>query len=73
MESPCPVCARPMAADGEALRCEHCRRRYQPQALCPDCGQPLAVLKACGAVDYFCFHGDGLVSRKRIDWRYSAL
>ncbi|MCF1824449.1 zinc ribbon domain-containing protein, partial [Salmonella enterica subsp. enterica serovar Anatum] len=21
---------------------------------CPDCRQPLQVLKACGAVDYFC-------------------
>ncbi|MGQ7157144.1 YfgJ family double zinc ribbon protein, partial [Escherichia coli] len=25
------------------------------------------VLKACGAVDYFCQHGHGLISKKRVD------
>ncbi|XNM86295.1 zinc-ribbon domain-containing protein [Escherichia coli] len=25
------------------------------------------VLKACGAVDYFCQHGHGLISKKRVE------
>lgn len=73
MTALCPVCAGPLRADEENLLCEHCQRRFQARAICPDCGQPLDVLKACGAVDYFCPRGDGLISKKRVDWRYVAL
>ncbi|PKH21821.1 hypothetical protein CIG19_14855 [Enterobacterales bacterium CwR94] len=34
---------------------------------CPDCDQPLEVLKACGAVDYFCAT-HGLISKKRVNF-----
>ncbi|MFP3107918.1 zinc-ribbon domain-containing protein, partial [Escherichia coli] len=32
------------------------------------CHQALQVLKACGAVDYFCQHGHGLISKKRVEF-----
>lgn len=73
MESLCPVCETKMSADDSILFCENCQCRYQPLALCPDCGKPLDILKACGAVDYFCPNGDGLISKHRVAWRYSAL
>ncbi len=40
-----------------------CAKDFSLQALCPDCRQPLQVLKACGAVDYFCQNGHGLISK----------
>ncbi|MGI3453244.1 zinc-ribbon domain-containing protein, partial [Citrobacter arsenatis] len=33
-----------------------------------ECHQPLQVLKACGAVDYFCQNGHGLISKKRVEF-----
>ena len=38
------------------------------EARCPECHQPLQVLKACGAVDYFCQNGHGLISKKRVEF-----
>ena len=35
--------------------------------LCPDCGKPIEVLKACGATNYFCNHCNELKSSKRVD------
>jgi len=67
MEMLCPVCQSLLQAQDEGVYCDRCQRRYQQLAVCPDCGQPLDVLKACGAVDYFCSHGDGLISKRRID------
>jgi hypothetical protein len=32
----------------------------------PGVPKPLDVLKACGAVDYFCQQGHGLISKKRV-------
>ena len=36
----CPRCASPLTfhAEGEALVCHHCNRRYPSPATCPDCG-----------------------------------
>ena len=39
-----------------AMRIAHPAGSYEMKALCPDCHQPLQVLKACGAVDYFRQH-----------------
>lgn len=44
------------------------RQRLYRRALCPECHQALQVLKACGAVDYFCQHGHGLISKKRVEF-----
>lgn len=35
-------------------------------AVCPDCGKALEVLKACGAISYFCNDCNELKSSKRI-------
>ncbi|MBD4516896.1 hypothetical protein GUG76_17515, partial [Xanthomonas citri pv. citri] len=43
-------------------------RVFTLEARCPECHQPLEVLKACGAVDYFCQHGHGLISKKRVEF-----
>ncbi|CAJ0995895.1 putative protein YfgJ [Sodalis praecaptivus] len=62
----CEVCQHALVARGAGLHCPACGQDYREQALCPDCGQPLEILKACGAVDYFCPHGDGLIAKKRV-------
>ncbi|WP_074012203.1 zinc-ribbon domain-containing protein [Candidatus Sodalis sp. SoCistrobi] len=49
----CEICQQPLVTAGNKLHC-------------PACGQPLEILKACGAVDYFCPHGDGLIAKKRV-------
>ncbi|MCI2073925.1 MAG: zinc ribbon domain-containing protein, partial [Serratia liquefaciens] len=38
---------------------------------CPECRQPLQELKACGAVDYLCQNGHGLISKKRVLFSYT--
>lgn len=70
MEILCPHCQKEMVfSDGDYV-CKACQQHYQQEALCPDCGKPLQVHKACGAVDYFCQHGHGLISKKRVQFRY---
>ena len=49
--------------------CESGDKDIALEALCPDCHQPLQVLKACGAVDYFCQNGHGLISKKRVEFK----
>ncbi|EEZ0620936.1 hypothetical protein DHT29_001951, partial [Escherichia coli] len=51
MELSCPICQNPLERNGEATHCATCNKDFIVQALCPDCHQPLQVLKACGAVD----------------------
>ena len=48
--------------------CENCNKDIALEARCPECHQPLQVLKACGAVDYFCQNGHGLISKKRVEF-----
>ncbi|PVZ85503.1 primosomal protein N' (replication factor Y) - superfamily II helicase [Serratia sp. S1B] len=70
MDALCPACAQPMNwADGD-YHCQICNRHYRQIAECPDCGQPLQQLKACGAVDYLCQQGHGLISKKRVKFSY---
>ena len=66
MSVSCPVCHGDVVQTKMGVRCEHCLQDFTLQACCPDCGQPLEVLKACGAVDYFCRNGHGLISKKRV-------
>jgi len=65
----CEKCQLPLQlSDGEFI-CSGCGAHYQAQPICPDCHQPLERLSACGAVDYFCHHGHGLISKKRVDFQ----
>ncbi|CAK9885622.1 MAG: putative protein YfgJ [Candidatus Erwinia impunctatus] len=66
MPENCPLCSAPLYQCEEAYQCNACQRQFTPQACCPDCGMPLEILKACGAVDYFCQHGHGMISRSRV-------
>ncbi|PSN07502.1 zinc ribbon domain-containing protein [Siccibacter turicensis] len=72
MQPVCPECGNELVQTGNGAHCEHCQRDFTAQARCPDCHQPLEILKACGAVDYFCQHGHGLISKKRVEWAVSA-
>lgn len=64
----CPVCQGELVSSENLVHCEHCHQDFKLEAQCPDCHQPLQVLKACGAVDYFCQHGHGLISKKRVEF-----
>ena len=68
MELHCPQCQHVLDQDNGHARCRSCGEFIEMKALCPDCHQPLQVLKACGAVDYFCQHGHGLISKKRAEF-----
>lgn len=68
----CPQCRGALVWAGDRYRCERCGRDFQQHAACPDCGKEVQVLKACGAVDYFCTHGHGLISKKRLRFSYTA-
>lgn len=64
----CPICHNQMTESGPDVYCPHCDKKMTRQACCPDCHKPLQVLKACGAVDYFCQNGHGLISKKRVEF-----
>jgi len=66
MDYQCPDCHHTLSPAGDMLQCHSCHKNFRLTALCPDCQQPLEVLKACGAVDYFCQNGHGLISKKRV-------
>ncbi|AKK83749.1 hypothetical protein ABY61_21625 [Klebsiella aerogenes] len=68
MELNCPICHARLETQGNGAHCAHCEKDFALEARCPDCHQPLEVLKACGAVDYFCQHGHGLISKKRVEF-----
>jgi len=67
MDYHCPLCADQLSENSGLLHCEHCRKNFILQACCPTCHKPLDVLKACGAVDYFCSRGHGLISKKSVE------
>lgn len=62
----CPDCGRPVERQGQKLCCTGCSRIFNVRPLCPQCERELDVLKACGAVDYFCTHCKALQSRRSI-------
>lgn len=64
----CPHCQQPLEVQNGTAHCAHCQQDVALQALCPECHKPLEVLKACGAVDYFCQNGHGLISKKRVEF-----
>lgn len=50
----CPDCSAPLLRQGRELNCPTCVRVWTEQTLCPQCESELELLKACGAIDYFC-------------------
>ncbi|NLS52633.1 zinc ribbon domain-containing protein [Hafnia alvei] len=68
----CPKCQHEMAWRQGDYFCQHCQQTYQQRVECPDCGKPLQELKACGAVDYFCPNGHGMISKKRVVFSYAV-
>ncbi|WJV52793.1 zinc ribbon domain-containing protein [Pectobacteriaceae bacterium CE90] len=71
MEAVCPQCQHEMQwRNDEHFYCAICQQGYLRQIFCPECHQVLQVLKACGAVDYFCQHGHGLISKKQVECHY---
>ncbi|PZD63901.1 zinc ribbon domain-containing protein [Pantoea ananatis] len=69
MRATCEKCYHPLAPGEIDLICTGCGVRYRYQPVCPDCHQPLEQLKSCGATDYFCHHGHGLISRRRLTYK----
>lgn len=68
MNFSCPACHQRLTHNETGFNCPNCERHFAHIVSCPDCHQPLQVLKACGAVDYFCQHGDGLISKIRVEF-----
>lgn len=69
----CPECRNELRQTDGGAHCDACGKDFRLEALCPDCHKPLQVLKACGAVDYFCQNGHGLISKKRVEFIPTAL
>lgn len=73
MDKLCPECQNAITyLSGDRFKCEHCDKDYLQQACCPDCDNILEKLQGCGATDYFCRNGHGLISKKRIIWKVVA-
>ena len=53
MSMTCPDCHAELEPQNGVAHCENCKKDIPLEARCPECHQPLQVLKACGAVDYF--------------------
>ena len=68
MEFICPGCQASLEVQGNQAHSERCEKEFILEARCPECHKPLEVLKACGAVDFLCQNGHGLVSKKRVEW-----
>lgn len=66
MSVDCPICQNELVPAEAGVHCEYCHQDFLLEAHCPDCQAKLEVLKACGAVDYFCQNGHGLISKKRV-------
>lgn len=64
----CPTCKATLEHENGMAHCGNCGNDIALVASCPECHQPLQVLKACGAVDYFCQNGHGLISKKRVEF-----
>lgn len=65
MENICVHCQSRLTEQADQFFCPQCETGYHKQARCPQCGLPPEVLKACGAVDYFC-RRHGLLSKSQI-------
>lgn len=74
MDVLCPKCQEPMRwLKGSFYSCPLCQNSYKQICLCPQCKQPLERLQACGAVDYFCNYGHGLISKHQAIYQFEPL
>ncbi|WP_087489279.1 YfgJ family double zinc ribbon protein [Tatumella citrea] len=64
----CSHCQSTLTGEQDEIQCPKCHTCYRNTAYCPDCQTTLQVLKACGAVDFFC-QQHGLISSSRVVWR----
>ena len=72
----CPQCQlelAPLEKHPHGGHCASCGVNYHGVAYCPSCDQPVEVLKACGAVDYFCPGCNQLQSKRQIIFKLEAL
>lgn len=66
----CPSCQQTMAYQGKFVyRCDDCEQTYHAEVHCQQCGDRLALLKACGAVDFFCNQCNEMKSKSSADYR----
>lgn len=70
MQTHCPQCQCELVWRDGVFFCPSCNQAYRREALCPQCQHPLQMLQACGATDYFCSQGHGLISKKQVQFRY---
>lgn len=67
MSMTCPDCHAELEPQNGVAHCENCRKDIPLEARCR-VSSATPVLKACGAVDYFCQNGHGLISKKRVEF-----
>ncbi|SFN12232.1 zinc-ribbons [Izhakiella capsodis] len=61
----CPHDKQRLNESASGFDCPACGRQFGNQPVCPECVQPAEVLKACGAVDFFC-KTHGMISLSRV-------
>ncbi len=52
MSITCPDCHAEIEPQNGVAHCENCHKDIALEARCPECHQPLQVLKACGVFDF---------------------
>jgi tRNA(Ile2) C34 agmatinyltransferase TiaS len=73
-ELSCPQCNQTMAYLGKFVyQCQPCAQSYQAQVHCSTCGDRLELLKACGAVDFFCNACNEMKSKSSADYQLTAI
>lgn len=64
----CPDRHTGLESQGGTVHYEGRKKDIPLEARCLECRQPLRILKACGAVDYFCQNGHSLISKKYVEF-----
>ncbi|MGF1776319.1 zinc-ribbon domain-containing protein [Vibrio nomapromontoriensis] len=64
----CPNCDVEVTSSA-GHTCSECTTKYRKIPFCPECGDSLEALKACGNVSYYCNGCRMQKSRTTIDWR----
>lgn len=74
MDHCCPECADTLMicelrAGIKVCHCSQCHRDWTYQAQCPECSAEVEVLKACGAVQFFCATCRRQVGKSTASWQ----